>query len=365
MHQNAEEGFSVPLGEPVEVSAALDGGLVIGSDHAATKTMPRRGMTMKRRDFCLSLVASATLVGLNRPAHAEDTVKVSVPQRGAWDTGVTELGQRGGIFKRHGLTTEILYTQGGAESIQAVIAGSMDIATGVGVSAAVSTFAKGAPIRLIGNEMIGSPDLYWYVTPGSPIHTVADLAGKTIGYSVTGSSSHAGLLELLTQYKIDAKPVATGGMPATLTQTMTGQIDVGWAAAPFGLDLLDEGKIRVVGRGSDVNSLRGRTVRVNVTNLDMLQKRREMLDRFIAAYRETVDWMYDGDAALQHYSVFCGLPAKVVANVRNFIPKEAIVPDRIVGLNQIIADAVKLKFIAEPLSAEQTHDMIQIASATN
>jgi NitT/TauT family transport system substrate-binding protein len=320
---------------------------------------------MKRRDFCLSLVASATLAGLNRPARAEETIKVSVPQRGAWDTGVTELGQRGGIFKRHGLTTEILYTQGGAESIQAVIAGSMDIATGVGVSAAVSTFAKGAPIRLIANETIGSPDLYWYVPPGSPIRSVADLAGKTIGYSVTGSSSHAGLLEWLAQEKIDAKPIATGGMPATLTQAMTGQIDVGWAAAPFGLDLLDDGKIRIVGRGSDVISLRGRTARVNVTGLDMLEKRRDTLDRFMAAYRETVDWMYDGDVALRHYSEFCGLPEKIVAKVRDFIPKDAILPDRIVGMNRIIADAVKLKFISGPLSAEQMRDMVQIASATN
>ena len=72
---------------------------------------------------------------------------------------------RGGIFKKHGLDLEILYTQAGPESIQALIGGSIDIATAAGVSAAVGTFAKGAPIRIIGSEIIGSPDLYWYV-PG-------------------------------------------------------------------------------------------------------------------------------------------------------------------------------------------------------
>ena len=99
-------------------------------------------------------------------AVAEDTLKVAVPQRGAWDAGLAELGKRGGIFQKHGLNLEILYTQAGPESIQALIGGSIDIATASGVSAAVGTFAKGAPIRIIGNEIIGAPDQYWYVRIG-------------------------------------------------------------------------------------------------------------------------------------------------------------------------------------------------------
>jgi NitT/TauT family transport system substrate-binding protein len=324
---------------------------------------------MRRRDFSITLITlaalSGALLGLGQSAGAEETIKVSVPQRGAWDTGVTELGQRAGIFKKHGLAVEILYTQGGAESIQAVISGSMDIATGVGVSAAVSTYAKGAPIRLIGSEMIGSPDLFWYVLPNSPVQKISDLNDKTIAYSVNGSSSHAALLELLAQYKLTAKPVAAGGMPVTLTQAMTAQVDVGWAAAPFALDLLDEGKIRLVARGTDVDALRGRTVRVNVTNLDMLSKRREALDRFMQAYRETVDWMYSDPAALKHYSEFSGLPEKIVVRVRDFIPKETILPERIVGMDQILADAMKLKFIQTSLTPEQMKEMVQIATPAN
>ena len=93
--------------------------------------------------------------GAASEAAAQDKLKVAVPQRGAWDAGLTELGNRGGIFKKHGLDVEILYTQAGPESIQALIGGSIDIATAAGVSAAVGTFAKGAPIRIIGSEIIG------------------------------------------------------------------------------------------------------------------------------------------------------------------------------------------------------------------
>jgi NitT/TauT family transport system substrate-binding protein len=81
---------------------------------------------------------------------AQDVLKVAIPQRGAWDAGVAELGQRAGIFRKHGLELEILYVQAGPESIQAVIGGSMDIATAAGVSAAVGTFAKGARSELWG-----------------------------------------------------------------------------------------------------------------------------------------------------------------------------------------------------------------------
>lgn len=299
-------------------------------------------------------------LALGDPASAQEVLKIAVPQRGAWDTAIPELGQRAGIFKKHGLTLEILYTQGGPELIQAVVSRSMDIGTGVGVSAAVGAFAKGAPIRVIGGEMIGSPDLFWYVLPASPIRKIEDLNGKTIGFSQVGSSSNAALLELLKQYKLDAKPVALGGMQATFTQTMTGQVDVGWAAAPFALDAVADGKIRIVARGTDVAALKERTARVNVTNLTVLEQRRDALGQFMRGYLETIDWMYSDPDALKLYGEYSQLPATVVQRVREFIPKDTIAPERVVGLDQIVADAVKLKFIADPLTPAQIKEFVQI-----
>jgi NitT/TauT family transport system substrate-binding protein len=290
-----------------------------------------------------------------------DTLKIAVPQRGAWDTAVAELGMRGGIFKKHGLALDLLYTQGGPESIQAVISGSMDMAVGVGVSAALATFAKGAPVRIVGSEMIGSPDLYWYVKPESPVKKIADFADKTVGYSQNGTSSHAALLELVRQHNVAAKPTAVGGMSATLPQLMSGQIDVGWAAAPFGLDLVEEGKIRIVARGTDVDALRGRTVRVNVAGLPALE-RADVMRRFMRGYLETVAWMYSDPAALAHFADYSRLPDTIVRRVRDFIPRETMAPEKIVGMDQILADAVKLKFIPAPLTAEQERDLLRIPS---
>ena len=302
----------------------------------------------------------ALVVAAGHAAWSQEILKVAIPQRGAWDAGVAELGQRGGIFRKHGLNLEILYVQAGPESIQAVIAGSIDIATASGVSAAVGTFAKGAPIRIIGSEMIGAPDLYWYVPVNSPIHRIEDFNGKTVAYSLTGSSSHAALLALIAQYKLTAKPTSTGNLAATITQTMTGQVDVGFGAAPFGLDLAEDGKIRIIATGSDVASLRTRTVRVNLTSVNDLQNRRDAIVRFNRAYQETVDWMYSDPAALKHYAEYSGLPEKIVLRVRRLIPKENLATGRIEGMDQVMADAVAGKFIPAPLAAEQINELVQI-----
>jgi hypothetical protein len=49
-------------------------------------------------------------------------------------------------------------------------------------------------------------------------------------------------LVAMKQYQLKAKPTAMGGPAANLTAVMSGQIDVGWAAAPFGLDQLDQNR---------------------------------------------------------------------------------------------------------------------------
>jgi NitT/TauT family transport system substrate-binding protein len=141
---------------------------------------------------------------------------------------------------------------------------------------------------------------------------------------------------------------------------MSGQVDVGFGAAPFGLDLVEDGKIRIVATGGDVASLRTRTVRVNLTNVSTLQNRRDAIVRFNRAYAETVAWMYSDPAALKVYAEYSNLPEKIVLRVRNLIPKENLATDRVEGVDQIMADAVAGKFIPAPLTAEQVKDLVQI-----
>ena len=42
-------------------------------------------------------------------------MKVAVDQRGAWETAAPELGQRAGIFKKHGITLDLTYPRAESE----------------------------------------------------------------------------------------------------------------------------------------------------------------------------------------------------------------------------------------------------------
>jgi ABC-type nitrate/sulfonate/bicarbonate transport system substrate-binding protein len=293
-------------------------------------------------------------------ASAQDTLKIAVGQRGLWDTAITEIGQRGGIFKKHGLALELLYTQGAGETQQAVIAGSVDIGVGTGIMGGLSAFSKGAPIRVIGSEITGAGDLFWYVKGDSPIRSLREIDGKTIAYSTNGSSTHGVVTAFIKQYDLKAKPIATGGPPATLTQVMSDQIDVGWSAPPVGLDLLDQGRIRLLGTGNDT-LFKDQTVRLLITNVPTLQSRKAVIERYMKAYRETVDWMYADAAALKTYAEFAGISETMAKRIRDgFFPKEALSPDSVKGLDVIVKDAVALKFTAAEMTREQLAELIQI-----
>ena len=310
----------------------------------------------------LAALAVVTAGAAFSPAQAQDTLKVAAGQRGNWDTSICEVGQRAGIFKKHGINLEILYTQGGGETQQAVLSGSVEIGVGVGIMGVLSAFSKGAPVRIIGAETTGANDLYWYVQSSSPIKTLKDTDGKTISYSTNGSSTHGIVTAFMKQYDLKAKPTATGGPAPTLTQVMSGQIDVGWSAPPFGLPQLDEGKIRIIASGNDAAVFKGQTVRLLITNTQTLQSKKAVLERFMKGYRETVDYMYsDNPEMFKIYSEFVGIPVAIAKRTRDgFFPKAAVDPDKIVGLDTIVPDAVTLKYTAAPLTKEQLDTLIQI-----
>ncbi len=318
---------------------------------------------------CFGLLRSAVVAfactAIALPAQALDMLKIAAGQRGNWDTSISEVGQRLGIFKKHGLELEILWTQGGGETQQAVISGSVEIGVATGIMGVLSAYSKGAPVRIIGAETTGAADLYWYVPATSPIKSLKDTEGKTIAYSTKGSSTDGIVTAFMKQYDLKAKPTATGGPAPTLTQVMTNQIDVGWSAPPFGLQQLDEGKIRIIASGNDATVFKGQTVRLLITNVQTLQNRKPVIERFMKAYRETIDLMYgkyrNDPAALQAYAEFVGISVDMAKRTRNdFFPQASVDPDQIVGLDTIVPDAVVLKYTAAPLSKEQLAELIQI-----
>jgi NitT/TauT family transport system substrate-binding protein len=295
------------------------------------------------------------------PADAAEVLKLAVGAPNNWDTSIPEIGQRAGIFAKHGLQLEILYTQGGGETMQAVISGSADIGIAAGTQAVMGAYAKGAPVRIIAAGTTGAGDLYWYVPANSPIKSFKDTDGKTAAFSTVGASTHITLLALIKHFGTHTKPVATGASAVTFTQAMSGQVDVGWASPPFGLQALSEGRIRLIARGNDAPSMVNQTVRVHIVNANALQQRHDAIRRFMDAYREGYEFLYSDPRGVRIFSEYSKVPEALAIQIRDvFMPKAAESPDRVSGVEQIMADAITFKTLSAPLSPARLADLIQI-----
>ena len=294
-------------------------------------------------------------------ASAEDTLKMVIGQINNWENQAPTLGQDAGIFKKHGLVMENTGTQGAGETIQAVISGSADLGGGVGLAGVMRAYSKGAPVRVLLPAFTGTGDIYWYVKADSPIKSLKDTDGKILGYSTNGSSTHGIVTAFMQQYQLKAKPTALGGPAANLTAVMSGQVDVGWAAPPFGLDQLDAKQIRIIATGNDAAAFKGQTVRLNIVNANYLKAHKDVVVRYMKAYRETVNYLYTDPNALKVYSGWLKISeAKAKRTRDDFFPRPSVEPDKIVGLDIIVKDAVALKFTATQLTKEQLTELIQI-----
>ena len=308
-----------------------------------------------------SLAAIATFAALADTGRAEEELKIAVGGRGIGETFVTEIGYKAGLFKPHNLALDIFYTDGGGETQQAVISNSAQVGIASGFLGAIGVFAKGAPVRIIGGSYTGGAQVFWYVPAASSIKGPRDLSGKTVAYSNNGSSTHAGVLALQKHYNVDFKPTPTGNAAATMTATMSGQVDVGWAGAPFGIAEIEAGKTRLIMKSSDAPDFDKQTSRVIIANATELKARPEVFVRFMRGYRDSLRWVYSTPEGLNAYANFAKLPqATAKRALQEFLPLAAVDPDRISGIEEVMADAVNFKFIAAPLTHADLAELIQI-----
>ena len=167
-------------------------------------------------------------------------------------------------------------------------------------------------------------------------------------------------LALAKHFGIALKPQPTGAYAATLTQTLTKQVDIGFSQAPFNLNAVEEGKIRIIAMGRDVPELRQMTSRLIIANTAILAEKKPLIARYMQAFLETLDWLYSDPAAIKAYAAWSGLPESIARRAPEFLTKQNLDPRHISGLDAIVADAVKFKYLPAPLSAAQLAEVIQV-----
>ena len=74
--------------------------------------------------------------------------------------------------------------------------------------------------------------------------------------------------------------------------------------------------------------------------------------------------MYAGDDALKAYAEFADIPFAMAKEVRDeFFPKDILQPEKVMGIDALMADAVTFKFLKAPLKKDQVADLIQIPAS--
>jgi len=294
-----------------------------------------------------------------------EKVKVATTFLGLWDTSQPTFCKERGEFQKAGLDVEVVSTRGGSENVQAVTAGGMDIGFSPGTNAVLAAYGQGAKIKIISAEFMGQNDTFFYVPTASPIKSIEDLKSKSVAFPRPGGAGEAILLALKAERNIDFKAVATGGMDATFTMTMTKQIDVGYSVPPSQLDAAEKGQIRVLFSGDDVKSQRDLTGRVVIASADFVNNRRAVATKFMEVLDKCIDWAYANSAeSAKMYATLNKIEPHIAEKGRQFYKRGTLAFGPIKGLDAVMKQAVDFKFIDKPLTADQVKDLVDIVYTT-
>jgi NitT/TauT family transport system substrate-binding protein len=142
---------------------------------------------------------------------------------------------------------------------------------------------------------------------------------------------------------------------------MSGQLDAGWAAAPFGVLDIDQGKIVKIVGANDSKDVANETIRVNVANLNTLQQHRDLIVRFMKAYVKSYQWAYDNPKAIDYLAEDNNLPHEAAEKtVKGFLTKAANDPYRFSGIDRVLEEALAAKRISKPMKADDVKGAFDI-----
>jgi len=241
----------------------------------------------------VSVLAAVSLVALLvLPSYAQALDKLVVGRASIALLFVPlEIGNKAGIWAKNGLDLQIVTLAGGAQLQQAFTAKSIEVGLGSGTSLAF--VSKGVPIKSIA-AFAGPPNSFVVVVPAnSPIKSVADLRGKTMGFTQAGALEDWLVRELSRSQgwnpQDGIKGIALGATRTRLAAMKIGELDSMTTTAEQGYELEAAGEGRII-----VNF--GHVVKHFITHAfyarnETIAERPDVLRRFLTGWWETIDYM--------------------------------------------------------------------------
>jgi len=207
--------------------------------------------------------------------------------------------ERLGYFKEQGLDVAINDFRGGAQSLQALVGGSVDIVTGA-YEHTIRMQAKGQDIRAV-IELGRFPGLVVGVrtSKAANYRSAADLKGMKIGVSAPGSSTQFFVMYLMSKAGLkpaDASYIGVGIGPSAVAAVKKGEIDAVVNVDPVITKLEQDGDIKVV---ADSRTEEGTRAIFGGSNpAAVLYLRHEFLERnpytvqaLVNAFYKTLKWL--------------------------------------------------------------------------
>ncbi|HEY2183907.1 MAG TPA: ABC transporter substrate-binding protein [Xanthobacteraceae bacterium] len=223
-------------------------------------------------------------------AFALDQVRLGKAVPNSFAFGAAEVGVEARIFEQEGLELEVTSFRGDAQMQQALAAGSLDI--GLGSGPALGFRAKGAPAIGVA-AMYGPPANLALVLPAeTQVKGIADLRGKRIGVTTTGSLTDWLVRELSRQQGWGSDGIhilALGQVQARLAAVQRGELDGMVTEAATGYELEEAGKARIFLLFGDI--AKNFYTHVIFATDEAIEKRPDLLRRFLRGWFRTVAFM--------------------------------------------------------------------------
>lgn len=207
---------------------------------------------MKTVTRSLKLLACAAILGLPTVASAKDLPTIRV----GWSIPAEEMKywmmRRADAFPELGKSYKIEWTQfqGTAPMVQAMLSNALDCSTQAPLSLGQGAISSSLQAYIVAQHVAESPDsfsVYWAVKEDSPIRSIADLKGKTLGVNVYGSGVYGGMAMLLKNNGLDPVKdirLVETGFPGSEAALRAGRVDAAVMNQPFAVKAEAKGGIR-------------------------------------------------------------------------------------------------------------------------
>jgi NitT/TauT family transport system substrate-binding protein len=265
-------------------------------------------MTMLLR----GLISAAIILALGSLARAGDTLRIGKADRAATPIIPVDVGVKKGFFAKHGLNLQVSNFGGGGKLHQAMAAGSIDI--GVGAGPEMALIAKGSPELAICEGFPSVRFIGIAVPEDSPIRDVAELKGKKIGVSSSGSLTSWLALQLARKKGwgpdgVERVAIGNGGSSiVSAFRTHAVDADVSATSVLFNMEADHVGRLLIPVSDYEGN-LAGGTI---YAMTELLKRDPDAVRRFLAAWFETIDFMRGHKAeAVSIMSEVTGFPVAV------------------------------------------------------